>query len=99
MTNSWFRQARFGLMIHFGSYALTGWEAAWPLQWGAISYRDYDALADRFKPQRYDPIAWAELAREAGIRYAVLTAKHHDGLALYDTQLSDYSAGTLGTLS
>jgi alpha-L-fucosidase len=79
-------------MIHFGSYTLTGWEAAWPLVWGAISRQDYEALADRFNPQRYDPATWAALAVEAGARYAVFTAKHHDGFALWDTQLSDYSA-------
>lgn len=89
---SWFRDARYGLMIHFGSYSLTGWEAAWPLVWGALSYGQADALADRFDPKRYDPAAWAALAAEAGMKYAVLTAKHHDGFALWDTRLSEYSA-------
>lgn len=88
----WFRDARYGLMIHFGSYSLTGWEAAWPLVWGAMSYRDCEALADRFDPQSYDPAAWAALAVEAGVKYAVFTAKHHDGFALWDTRLSEYSA-------
>ncbi len=92
MTQSWFREARYGLMIHWGSYARLGMEAAWPLVWGAISYRDYEALADRFNPRRYDPAAWAALAVDAGIKYAVFTTKHHDGFAMYDTQLSDYSA-------
>jgi len=91
-TQPWFRDARYGLMIHFGSYALTGWEAAWPLQWGAISYRDYEALAERFCPHAYDPRAWAALAVECGFKYLILTTKHHDGLALWDTRLSDYSA-------
>ena len=89
---AWFREARYGAMIHFGTYALTGWEAAWSLQWGAISYRDYESLADRFNPQKYDPRAWAQLMIKAGIKYVVFTAKHHDGFALWDTQLSDYSA-------
>ena len=92
INSNWFRDARYGLLIHFGSYALTGWEAAWPLQWGAISSQAYEALADRFNPQTYDPAAWAELAVESGIKYVILTAKHHDGFALWDTQLSDYSA-------
>ncbi|MEP7198309.1 MAG: alpha-L-fucosidase [Chloroflexota bacterium] len=92
MTQSWFREARYGLMIHWGSYALLGMEAAWPLVWGAISAPDYEALADHFNPQRYDPAEWAALAVEAGMKYAVFTTKHHDGFAMYDTQLSEYSA-------
>jgi alpha-L-fucosidase len=89
---AWFRDARFGLFMHWGSYAIKGFEASWPLVFGDISYAEYEALAGRFNPQRYDPVAWAALAKAAGVRYAVLTSKHHDGYALYDTQLSDYSA-------
>jgi len=89
--HSWFQDARFGMFIHWGSYSLKGFEASWPLIYGDIVYADYDALADRFDPQHYDPTAWAALAKAAGMRYIVLTTKHHDGFALYDTQLSDYS--------
>lgn len=89
---SWFRDARYGLFITWGSYALLGMDASWPLVWGAVSAADYEALVDRFKPTRFDPAAWAGLAAESGVRYAVFTAKHHDGFAMYDTALSDYSA-------
>ena len=89
--HSWFQDARFGMFIHWGSYSLKGFEASWPLIYGDIAYADYDALADRFDPQHYDPTAWAALAKATGMRYIVLTTKHHDGFALYDTQLSDYS--------
>jgi alpha-L-fucosidase len=89
---AWFSEARYGLMLHFGSHALLSMEASWPLVWGAISGRDYEALADRFNPQRFDPAQWAALAVEAGIRYIVLTTKHHDGYALFETRLSDYCA-------
>lgn len=89
---AWFRDARFGLFMHWGSYTIKGFEASWPLVYGDISYTEYDALADQFNPQRYDPAAWAALAKAAGVRYAVLTSKHHDGYALYDTHLNDYSA-------
>lgn len=89
---AWLRDARFGLFIHWGSYSVRGVEASWPLVWGDISYGDYEAMADTFNPQRYDPTAWAALAQAAGVRYAVLTAKHHDGYALYDTEFNDYSA-------
>jgi alpha-L-fucosidase len=87
-----FRDARLGMFIHWGSYCVKGFEASWPLVRGEISHSDYEALATRFNPQRYDPAAWAELAKAVGMRYAILTTKHHDGFALYDTQLSDYSA-------
>ena len=88
----WFEQAHFGMFIHWGSFSVKGMEASWPLAWGEISYAGYAALAERFNPSRYNPAAWAGLAQAAGVRYAVLTTKHHDGLALFDTQLSDYSA-------
>lgn len=87
----WFEDARFGMFIHWGSYAVKGFEASWPLVWNDISYADYEALADKFDPQNYDPKEWAALAKAAGMRYVVLTTKHHDGLALFDTKLSDYS--------
>ncbi len=89
---AWFEADRFGLFLHWGSYSVRGLEASWPLVWGDIDYAGYEALAERFNPQHYEPAAWATLAKAAGMRYAVLTAKHHDGLALFDTQLSDYSA-------
>lgn len=88
----WFTAARFGLFIHWGAYAVRGFEASWPLVRGEISYEEYEALADQFAPRQYDPVAWAALAKSAGIRYAVLTTKHHDGFAIWDTKLSDYSA-------
>ncbi|HEV2127533.1 MAG TPA: alpha-L-fucosidase, partial [Thermomicrobiales bacterium] len=87
-----FRDDRIGMFIHWGSYSTKGFEASWPLVRGEISYDEYEAMADRFNPQRYGPAEWAELAKAAGMRYAILTTKHHDGFALYDTQLSDYSA-------
>jgi alpha-L-fucosidase len=88
----WFEAARFGLFLHWGAYSVRGLEASWPLVWGDISYAEYEAMADRFKPARYDAAEWAALAKAAGVRYAVLTTKHHDGFAMWDTQLSDYSA-------
>ena len=87
-----FRDAHFGLFIHWGSYAIRGFEASWPLVRGDISWQAYESLADQFDPRRYDPEAWAALAKEAGVRYAILTSKHHDGFALFDTNLDAYSA-------
>lgn len=87
-----FRNAHFGLFIHWGSYTIRGFEASWPLIHDDISWETYDGLADQFDPQRYDPVAWAALAKQAGVRYAILTSKHHDGFALFETKLDPYSA-------
>jgi len=89
---TWFKEARFGLMMHWGLYSVIGIEASWPLVHGEISYADYAALTAGFNPTHYDPAAWAALATEAGARYVVLTTKHHDGFALWETKLSDFSA-------
>jgi len=86
-----FRDAHFGLFIHWGSYTVRGFEASWPLVREDISWKTYEDFSNEFDPQRYDAKEWAALATEAGVRYAVLTTKHHDGFALYDTKLSDYS--------
>jgi alpha-L-fucosidase len=86
-----FRDAHFGLFIHWGSYTVRGFEASWPLVREDISWKTYEDFSNEFDPQRYDAKEWAALAKEAGVRYAVLTTKHHDGFAMYDTKLSDYS--------
>lgn len=91
----WFDEARFGLFIHWGPYSLREIEASWPLldkSDQAIGVEAYEALADEFNPERYDPKAWARAAKEAGAKYVVLTAKHHDGFCLFDTKTTDYNA-------
>ncbi|MGH2551047.1 MAG: alpha-L-fucosidase [Thermomicrobiales bacterium] len=87
-----FRDARFGMFIHWGPYSLNGIEASWPIVRDQLPWATYHALGDQFNPQSYDPKAWAALAKAAGMKYAYLTTKHHDGYALFDTALSDYSA-------
>lgn len=79
----WWRAARFGMFIHWGLYAIPG-RGEW-VQWNEqIPVGQYAKLADQFKPDRFDADAWAELARAAGLKYTVLTARHHDGFALFD---------------
>lgn len=87
-----FRDARFGMFIHWGPYSLKGIEASWPIVRDQLPWATYHALGDQFNPQAYNPREWAKLAKRAGMRYAYLTTKHHDGYALFDTALSDYSA-------
>lgn len=95
----WFREARFGLFIHWGVYAVPAgfWQgksisAEWIMHRGKIPVADYRAFAKNFTAAKYDPQAWAQLAADAGIKYVVITAKHHEGFALFDTTHSDWSA-------
>jgi alpha-L-fucosidase len=86
-----FNDAKFGLFIHWGAYSVRGVEASWPLKSGQVPRAEYEALPQRFNPVKFDAHAWAKLAKRAGMKYVVLTSKHHDGFAMYDTKLSDYS--------
>lgn len=95
----WFREARFGIFIHWGVYAaLAGsWQgrpvtAEWIMNRAKISVADYKAQAKNFTASKYDPQAWAQLAEDAGAKYVVITAKHHEGFTLYDSAFSDWNA-------
>lgn len=85
----WWRQARFGLFIHWGPVSLRGTEIGWS-RGAQVPTEEYDQLYRRFNPTNFDARAWAKLAREAGTRYVVLTSKHHDGFALWPSELTDY---------
>ncbi len=97
---TWFRDARFGLFVHWGPYSIAGVEASWPIMVPelagligpdqAISEADYVALAERFDPRGFDPKAWVRFARDAGMRYLVITAKHHNGYCLFDAPGTAY---------
>ena len=88
-----FNDAKFGMFIHWGPYSLASVEASWPIMrpanWG-ISEAEYRALPARFNPVKFDAAAWVRLAQAAGQRYMVLTSKHHDGFAMYDSMFTDY---------
>ena len=87
----WWQQARFGMFIHWGLYSIPG-RGEW-VQWSEqIPVGEYARLADQFHPDHYDPAAWAELAREGGMKYVVLTSRHHDGFALFDDPESNFTA-------
>jgi alpha-L-fucosidase len=71
------------MFVHWGVYSIPG-RGEW-VQWDEqIPVEEYAKLADQFNPRQYDPSAWAELAKESGMKYMVLTARHHDGFALFD---------------
>lgn len=86
---AWFKDAKLGIFIHWGIYAVNGIDESWSFYNGYLSYEDYMKQLDGFTAENYDPEYWAELIENIGARYAVLTTKHHDGVALWDTQASD----------
>lgn len=87
----WFEDAKLGIFIHYGIYAVDGVSESWSFHNGVISYEDYMKQLDGFTASRFDADHWAELIEKSGAKYAVLTTKHHDGVALFDTQYSDLS--------
>jgi len=96
---AWWREARFGLFIHWGLYAVPagvwkGQEIAgigeWIMNRARIAVAEYAQLARQFNPVKFDARAWVQVAKDAGMRYIVITAKHHDGFAMYDSPASDY---------
>ncbi|HVO70596.1 MAG TPA: alpha-L-fucosidase [Aggregatilineaceae bacterium] len=88
---SWFVHDRFGMFIHWGLYSLPA-RHEWVQSREEISPEDYRKYFDHFNPDQYDPVQWARIAREAGMKYVIVTAKHHEGFCLWDTQQTDYKA-------
>ncbi len=85
----WFREAKFGLFIHWGVYSMIGREE-WARQILQIPLKEYQYCADNFNPTGFNPDDWASLAKEAGVKYVVITSKHHDGFAIFDSAYTDY---------
>lgn len=86
----WFRSARFGLFIHWGVYAVPAKRGEWQMHNEKIPVATYRSLAKDFNPVRYDPDAWVALAKAAGMKYVIITAKHHEGFALYPSDVTDW---------
>ncbi|WP_295654654.1 alpha-L-fucosidase [uncultured Mucilaginibacter sp.] len=82
----WFQDAKLGIFIHAGIYSVNGIDESWSFHNKKISYADYMKQLNGFTLKHYDPTFWAELIKESGARYAVITTKHHDGVAMYDTK-------------
>ncbi len=89
--SQWFRHDRFGMFIHWGLYSIPA-RGEWVRSTERMTVEDYQPFFDSFNPVDYDPKIWAKAAKEAGMRYAVMTAKHHDGFCLFDSALTDYKA-------
>ena len=96
---AWFREAKFGLFIHWGLYAIPAgqWKGArvpgigeWIMFRARVPVPEYEKLAQGFNPVKFDADAWVTLAKDAGMKYMVITSKHHDGFALFDSKVSRY---------
>ena len=97
----WYKEAKFGLFIHWGPYSVAGVEASWPIMapvlsaamFGtelSITEEEYTALPAQFNPVDFDPDQWVRLAQDAGMRYIIFTSKHHDGFCMFDAPGTDY---------
>ncbi len=83
----WFPDAKLGIFLHYGIYAVDGVPESWSFYTGQVPHEQYMKQLDGFTASAYDPAAWADLFARAGARYAVLTARHHDGVSLWDSAL------------
>ena len=86
---AWFTHDRFGMFIHFGLYSLPG-RHEWVEYRESIPEEKYDEYFRQFNPDMYDPEEWAAQAKAAGMKYVVMTTKHHEGFCLFDSKYTDY---------
>lgn len=91
----WFKDAKLGIFIHWGIYSVDGVDESWSFYNKKMSYTDYMRQLNGFTAKNYNPDAWAQLIKESGARYAVITTKHHDGIALWDTKANNMSVAKL----
>src|SRR5437879_2157025 len=96
----WFREAKYGLFIHWGLYAIPAGEwngkrspglGEWVMFRSTVPVKNYETLAARFNPVKFNADEWVKLAKDAGMKYIVITSKHHDGFALWKSKASGYN--------
>jgi len=97
---AWWREARFGMFINWGVYSVPAGTykgekiegiGEWIMEKARIPVAEYQQYAKQLNPVKYDPDAWVRLAKDAGMKYIIFDAKHHDGFAMFDTKVSDWS--------
>ena len=95
----WWREARFGMFIHWGLYAVPAGEykgqrstriGEWIMEWANIPRADYEKFAPQFNPVKFNAAEFVRIAKDAGMKYIVITSKHHDGFSMYDSAVSQY---------
>ena len=86
---AWWTNDRFGMFIHWGTYSLAG-RHEWVKNYEGTDNETYQKYFDHFNPDLYNPTEWAKLAKAAGMKYAVITTKHHEGFTLFDSEFTDY---------
>ena len=91
----WWQEARFGMFIHWGVYSIPG-RGEWLMYQEHIPFSEYALLADQFNPKKYNPKEWVAKAKAAGMKYVVLTTRHHDGFCLFDSKVSGFTAPKTG---
>jgi len=95
---AWWREAKFGLFLHWGIYSVPAgkygkidYYGEWIMNSAKIPVAEYQAYAKQFNPVKYDPELWAKMAKDAGMKYIVITAKHHEGFAMYPSAASKWN--------
>ena len=88
-SREWFRDARFGLFIHWGVYSVLE-KGEWVMNQDKMTITEYEKLPPQFNPTAFDPDAWCQMAVDAGMKYITITSKHHDGFAMWDSKVSGY---------
>jgi alpha-L-fucosidase len=91
----WWCEARFGMFVHWGAYSVPA-RGEWIMLQEHVPLDEYTRYADAFQPRYFDPMEWIGIARDAGMRYIVLTARHHDGYCLFDSKASDFTSAKIG---
>ncbi|HRX95289.1 MAG TPA: alpha-L-fucosidase, partial [Chitinophagaceae bacterium] len=93
----WWRDARFGMFIHWGLYSVPAGEwkgttnhAEWIRTTAQIPLKEYDQFVSRFNPVKFNAEAWVQMAKDAGMKYITITSKHHDGFCLWDSKETDF---------
>ena len=98
---AWWKDAKFGMFIHWGVYSVPAGTyegrripelSEWIMRYGKIPVARYEQYAREFNPVKYDPEAWVRMAKDAGMKYIVITSKHHDGFALFDSKVTNWDA-------
>lgn len=88
---SWWRDARFGMFVHYGLYSVRG-RHEWSMVYENTPIKEYEKLAEQFKPRREAPHEWAALAKKAGMKYMVMTTRHHEGFSLWNSKVNPYNS-------